>query len=386
VVVEIAAAVVLLVGAGLLIQSFLKLQQVNPGFDSDHVLTLHLDSPGTYSQAQQLIFFGQVIGRVRSLPGVHAASGVFGLPFSDIEADTGFDIEGRPVAKANRPETNFEAVAPDYFKTLGIPMMRGRDFTDRDDLKSNPVAIINETLATRFFPGENPIGQRIKPGIGNGYGGKNPMREIVGVVGDVKVQNLAAQSRPQCYVPLQQSPLGVMSLVVRVQGSPLELVPAVRRVVASTSKQTPVYNIKTLAQLLSQSVAQPRFTTLLLGIFAALAVVLAATGLYGVISYSVAQRTHEIGIRMALGAEKSDVLKMVAGQGLKLALIGVGIGIIGALVLTRFLASLLFGVKPTDPLTFIAVSLILIAVALLACYIPARRAAKVDPIIALRYE
>ncbi len=386
VVVEIGAATVLLFGAGLLIQSFLKLMQVNPGFDSVHVLSLRVNSPGAYSQAQQLIFFDQVIDRVRSLPGVLAASGVFGLPFSDIEADTGFDIEGRPVAKANRPETNFEAVAPDYFKTLGIPLLRGRDFNERDDLQSTPVAIINETLARQFFPGENPIGQRIKPGISIGYGSRDPMREIVGVVGDVKVQDLAAGPQPQCYVPLQQSPLGVMSLVVRVQGSPLELVPAVRSVVASTSNQAPIYNIKTLAQLLAQSVAQPRFVTLLLGIFAALAVILAATGLYGVISYSVAQRTHEIGIRMALGAEKVDVLKMVLGQGLKLALIGVAIGIAGALALTRFLASLLYGVKPTDPLTFIAVSLILIVVALLACYIPARRAANVDPMVALRYE
>jgi putative ABC transport system permease protein len=383
---EVALALVLLVGAGLLLRSFLSLQHVDPGFNADHVLTVRMNSPETYSLEQQLELFDQIVERVRSLPGVRSASGVFGLPFSEDEAKTVLDIEGRPRAKAERRVTSYLAVAPDYLRTLGIPLLRGRDFNERDNLKATPVAIINETFARRFFPGEDPIGRRISPGISNGYGDKYPLREIVGVIGDVKLHSLATVSEPQCYVPLAQSPLGLMSLVVRTDGDPLRLVPAVRSSVAAADKNVSPYNIKTLVQLLSQSVARPRFITLLLGTFAALAVVLAAVGLYGLISYSVAQRTHEIGLRMALGAQRADMLRLVIGQGLKLALIGVGIGIVGAIGLTRLLSGLLYGVKPTDPLTFVAVPLLLTFVTLLACYIPARRATKVDPMVALRYE
>ena len=383
---EVAMALVLLASAGLLIRSFISLESADPGFDSGHVLTLRLDSPPNYSQAQQPRFFSEVIDRVRALPGVRSVSGVFGLPFSEVDARTGFAIEGQSVEKANRPETAYLAVAPHYFQTLGIPLEKGRDFTAHDGLGSLPVAIINEALARRYFPHQDPIGRRIQPGISNGYGNKEPLREIVGVVGDVKLHDLAANAGSQCYVPLSQSPLGLMTLVVRTDGDPLSLAPAVRSVIASANKDVVVYNLATLQELITRSVAAPRFLTLFLGMFASLAVLLAAVGLYGLVSYSVALRTQELGIRMALGAEKRDVLRMVIGQGLKLALIGVAIGVAGALALTRFLSSLLYGVKPTDPLTFIAVSLILIAVALLACYIPARRAAKVDPMVALRYE
>ncbi len=383
---EVAIALVLLAGAGLLIRSFLSLEGVDPGFDPRHVLTARLDSPANYSAAQQLAFFGQVVERVRSLPGVRSASGVFGLPFSEVDANTGFEIQGQPVTEANRPATSYMAVAPEYFRTLGIPLDEGRDFTPQDDLSAPPVAIINETLAKRFFPRQDPIGQHIKPGISNGYGSREPVREIVGVVGDVKLHDLAAVPGPQCYVPLAQSPLGLMTLVVRADGDPLSLVPAVRSIVASANKQVPVYNIKALRDLLAQSVARQRFVTLLLGMFAILAVVLAAVGLYGLVSYSVSLRTHEMGVRMALGAQNAAVLKSVVGQGLKLAVSGVAIGIVGALVLTRLLSSLLYGVKPTDPLTFIAASLLLTSVALIACYIPARRATKLDPMVALRYE
>jgi putative ABC transport system permease protein len=383
---EVAMALVLLASAGLLIRSFVSLESADPGFDAGHVLTLRLDSPPHYSQAQQTQFFRDVLDRVRSLPGVRFVSGVFGLPFSEVDARTGFAIEGQPAAEANRPETAYMAVAPHYFRTLGIPLEKGRDFTAHDDLASPPVAIINEALARRYFPHLDPIGRRIQPGISNGYGKKQPLREIVGVVGDVKLHDLAASAGSQCYVPSAQSPLGLLTVVVRTDGDPLSLAHPVRSVVASANKEVAVYNVATLQQLISRSVAAPRFLTLFLGMFASLAVLLAAVGLYGLVSYSVSLRTQELGLRMALGAEKRDVLKMVIGQGLKLALMGVAIGIAGALALTRFLSSLLYGVKPTDPVTFIAVSLILIAVAWLACYIPARRASKVDPMVALRYE
>ena len=383
---EVAVALLLLVNAGLLLQSFFRLVRVDPGFDPHHVLTLRLDSPANYSGARQLDFFERVLEDVRALPGVRSASGVFGLPFSEIDAQTGFDIEGRPIAKADRPLTSYMAIKPDYFRTLGIPILEGRDFTLRDDLKASPVAIINETLARQFFPHQDPVGQRIQPGISNGYGGKKPMREIVGVVGDVKVHSLAAGPQAQCYVPLSQGPSGLMTVVVRTDTDPKTLVPAVRSTVAALDKNVPTYNIKTLDQSLSQSVAPPRFITLLLGIFAGLAMVLAAVGLYGLMAYSVVQRTHEIGVRMALGAERAHVLKLVVGQGLTLTLMGVAVGLGGALGLTRFLSSLLFGMKPTDPLTFAVASVLLTGVALLASYIPARRATKVDPMVALRYE
>jgi len=383
---EVAVALVLLVGAGLLMQSFLRLQRVHPGFDPHHVLTLRLDSPASYDQARQMEFFERVLEGVRALPGVRSASGVFGLPFSEADAKTGFGIEGRPIAKADRPVAEYMAVKPDYFRTLEIPLRAGRDFTVVDNLKSPPVAIINETLARRYFPHQDPVGQRIQPGISNGYGDKPPMREIVGVVGDVKVHSLAADPQAQCYVPLAQSPIGLMTVVVRTDGDPLRLAPSVRSSVAALDKNVPAYNIGTLDQSLAQSVAQPRFITLLLGIFAGLAVVLAAVGLYGLMAYSVVQRTHEIGLRIALGARQADVLKLVVRQGFTFTVIGVAIGVVLALGATRLLSSLLYGLKPTDPTTFVGISLLLAAVGLLACYIPARRATKVDPMVALRYE
>ncbi len=386
VMVDVALAAVLLAGAGLLINSFLRLQRVDPGFNPHHVLTFKVDLPYVrYSGLSQTQFFERAIERLNHLPAVLSASAALPLPLDGDEVGTFLSIEGQPVAETNRPQAGYSWVEPGYFRTVGIPLIKGRDFTAADDLRATPVVIVNRTFARRFFLRQDPIGKRIKPGISNGYKAP-PMREIVGVVGDVKQYGLASAPGPGVYVPLAQSPLGSMNFVVHTAVDPLSLVGPVRQEMREMDKNLPFYGVKTFNQYLGQGFAQPRFLTLLLSLFAALALGLAAVGLYGLVSYSASRRTHEIGIRLALGAEKRDVLRLVVGQGLKLTLMGVIIGTVGALALTRFLSSLLYSVKPTDLPTFLAAALILIAVALVASYIPARRATKVDPMEALRYE
>ena len=383
---EVALALVPLVGSGLLIQSFMRLQGVNPGFNPHHVLTINLGLPDArYNAAQQAAFFGQIVERVRALPGVHLASAVVPLPLSEDRMRTSFEIEGRPVPKSEEPLTEFRSIAPDYFRTMEIPLLQGRDFTERDDMKAPAVVIVNQTLAQRFFPNQNPLGKHIKPHVSVTEGDK-VMREIVGVVGDVKHRGLGVESEPEVYVPQAQIPFDGKTLVLRTDADPVSVTAAVRREVKSLDKDLPIYSVKPLEQYLSASLAQPRFNTLLLTIFAGVALILAAVGLYGVMSYSVAQRTHEIGIRLALGARQEDVMKLVVGQGLALTLGGVVIGLAGALAFTRLLTTLLFGVSATDPVTFAGVAVLLSAVALAACYLPARRAMRVDPMVALRYE
>ncbi len=386
VVTEFAVAAMLLVGAGLLIQSFVRLERVDPGFDPHQVLTFKLELPASrYSMARMVDLFRQIVARLNQVPGVRSASALFPFTLNGDEAVTTLDIEGRSVAEADRPRTAYTWVEPGFFRTLGIPLLSGRDFTAQDDLKATPVIIINRTLARRFFPNENPVGKRISTGVGNGYK-QPPMREIIGVVGDVKQEGLGADVAPAAYVAVAQSPFDVLTFVVRTGADPASVVAAARNEVAAVDKDLPIFDVKTLDQYVSESVAQPHFSSLLLGIFAGLALALAAVGLYGVIAYSVVQRTHEFGVRMALGAERQDVLRMVLGQGIVLTLAGVGIGVAGALALTRFLGSLLFGIRPNDPATFAAVLLVMTVVALLASYIPARRATRVDPMVALRYE
>jgi putative ABC transport system permease protein len=386
VVTDVAVAAVLLVGAGLLINSFLRLQHVDPGFNPQHVLTFKMDLPYVrYSGLSQTQFFGRAVERLSHVPGVLSASAVLPLPLDGDEVGTVLTIEGRPVAEADRPRTGYSWVEPGYFRTVGIPLMKGRDFTPADDLEATPVVIINQNLARQFFPHQDPIGKRIKPEIGNGYK-TAPLREIVGVVGDVRQYGLTSVPGPEVYVPLAQSPLGSMNFVVRTEVDPLSMVGTVREEMAEMDKNLPFYGVKTFDQYLGQGFAQPLFLTSLFGLFAALALALAAVGLYGLVSYSASQRTHEIGIRMALGAEKGDVLRLVVGQGFKLTVLGVAVGIAGSFALTRFMSSLLYGVKPTDPVTIASVAFVLVGVAVLASYIPARRAMKVDPMVALRYE
>jgi putative ABC transport system permease protein len=382
---EVAVAIVLLAGAGLLIQSLRRLQQVNPGFNPHNVLTFSIGLPEVkYKPEQQVDFYRQLQARLNSLPGVKSSSAGTPLPMGGDRMRVTFETEGRPIRKGELPATEIRTIGLDYFKTLGIPLVKGRDFTERDDKKAPAVIIVNEAFARQFFPGEDPIGKFITPGI-SADDDESPRREIVGVVGNVKHRSLSVEVDPEAYEPHAQLTFD-MSVLVKTETDPLGIVSAVQSEIRAMDKDLPAYNIKTLDQYLAASVAQPRFNTLLLTLFAGMALLLTAVGLYGVMSYSVNQRTHEIGIRMALGADRSDVLRLVVGQGMTLTAIGVGVGLTGAYFLTRLLESFLFGVSSTDPATFTAIALLLVAVALAACFVPARRATRVDPMVALRYE
>ncbi len=323
-----------------------------------------------------------MIEKVAALPGVQAAGAAMVTPLSGNDFVLGFRIEGRPPYPAgSEPDTNYYSVTPGYFKAMGIPLLRGRLFTERDTKDAPRVIIINETMAKRFFPGEDPIGKRLHVTMG-------PVlyREIVGIVGDVKHYSLDQEAKAQTYEPYAQQPFSGMTLVARTSGDPAGLSSAIRGEVLKIDKELPISNVKTLEQYLSTSIAQQRFSVLLLGIFAAVAMALACVGIYGVLSYSVTQRRREIGVRMALGAARRDVLRLVVGHAMLLTLIGVAIGLGAAFALTRVMSTLLFGVSATDPMTFGLIALLLIAVALLAALVPARRATKVDPMVALRCE
>jgi len=381
---EVALALVLLVGAGLMIRSFRLLTRVETGVDTHNVLALDFSfHEPRYDQPHvRADFLQQVAERVRTLPGVKSASWAADVPLSgDVDSDS-FSIAGRPDPAPGKPrEASFNVVGPGYLQTLGIPLLRGRDFADNDTAATPGVALINQAMVRHFWPGEDPLGKRITTD------GKY-FFSIVGVVGDVRQLGQASETSPEVYLSYLQDPFGwpYRTLVVRSVGEPLKLVGSVEQAVWSVNKDQPVANVRTLEQVLADSVAQPRIFSLLLGAFAGLALVLASVGIYGVVSYSVTQRTHEVGVRLALGAEQVDVLRLVVGQGMLLTAIGLGIGLTGALALTRFLAGFLYAVRPTDPITFVLVGLTLCTVALLACYIPARRATKVDPMVALRYE
>ena len=386
VVLEVASALVLLVGAGLLIKSFWRLQKVDPGFNPDNALTAWVSLPKTKypEDSQTVLFFQQLIERVNALPGVQAAGAAHVVPMTGDDYVLGFEVDGRPPLPPGASQsTNYYSVSADYFKAMGIPLRRGRVFTERDTEDSPPVAVINETMVQKIFPNEDPIGKRITFDNRD----KNPeWFEIVGIVGDVKQYGLDQPTTMQTYEPYTQQPPSSMMLVVRSAGDPTNLSAAIRSEVLKLDKEQPTAYIKTLNEYFAISVAQQRFSVVLLGIFAAVALVLAAVGIYGVLSYAVTQRTHEIGIRMALGAGQRDVFRLVVGRGMLLSVIGVVGGLVSAFALTRLMASLLFGVTATDAVTFASVAGVLLAVALLACYIPARRAMKVDPLVALRYE
>jgi putative ABC transport system permease protein len=385
VIVEIALALVLLVGAGLLLRSFLRLQSVETGFNARNVLTMRVALPGrVYDQDGKIVnFFNRAVEGLQALPGVESAGAVNFLPFAGPGAVTGFRVDGRPEPPPDRRMiTGVSVTDQNFFRTLQIPLKRGRLFTEQETGEMRHVVLINEALARKYFPNEEQLGKPIMIGLRNG----NTPSEIIGVVGDVKQAGFDREAEPMAYWPIPKSTYRTMTFVIRAKSEANALAPAARDVIRSLDAQQPVADVRTLESLLGSSIARQRFNTLLLAVFAMLALLLSAIGVYGVMAYSVAQRTQEIGIRVALGARSRDVLKLVVGQGMKLALTGVVIGLIGALALTRLMSNLLFDVSATDPLTFIIVATLLIAAALVACWIPARRATKVDPMVALRCE
>ncbi|HET6978359.1 MAG TPA: ABC transporter permease [Pyrinomonadaceae bacterium] len=382
---EVAIALLLLVGAGLMTKSFLRLQQVNPGFETTNRVSMNLALPTQKYRRQQVnAFYDQLIERVGNLPGVKAVGGIDPLPLSNNNLTTTFLVEGAPiVALADRPDVGERVVTPGYFQTMGIPILKGRSFTAHDHDNTPNVILVNEALANRYWPNQDAVGKRL------GFAedpSKQVWREIVGVVGNVRHKALETEAIPEVYFPYQQSPSNFMSLVVHTESDPASLVPAIRSVVLSVDKDQPVSDVMTMEQRLAKSVASSRFVMMLLSTFSMLALGLAAVGIYGVMAYLVTERTQEIGVRMALGAQKRDVLGLVVRKGMTLTTVGALIGLGASLALTRLMRSLLFQVTPPDWVTFATASLVLLVVALLACYIPARRATKLDPLIALRYE
>ena len=386
IVVEVALSVVLLVGAGLLFRSFLRLQSVNTGFVSEHVWTAKLTPSGTSykDQADYDRFYNQVLEKVSAVPGVQDAGLINTLPL-DKGPTAGFRVDGRPVTTPDKwPSANYRSVSPNYFRAMGIPVLQGRAYTDRDNLNSPLVMIINQKLADEEFSGENPIGKRIT--FGNTNNNQPVWFEIVGVVANVRSLELSEEPTAELYFASLQDYWPAMSLVVRSNVDSPNLSASVRRIVNEVDKSVPVSNVQTMDHVVSASITQPRFNLFLLGLFSTVAMLLSAAGIYGVTAYSVTQRTHELGIRIALGAQVGDVLRMILGQGMAVIGVGLVIGLAAAFALVRLLRSFLFGVGEKDPFTFVAITVLLLLVALLACYIPARRATKVDPLEALRYE
>lgn len=380
---EVAIAVVLLAGAGLLLRSFVRLMQVDPGFTKENVLALQVFLSRNYQQPDQTIgFFEQSLEKINGLPGIKSAAVIAAPPFIDLDLDASFNIVGRPAPPPGSEESAFYSpVSSEYLNALNIPLKQGRFFTKFDGPASQRVVVINEALARRYFPNESPLGQRLVVMFGEAE-----TREIVGVVGDVLYNGLHAKPRPQMIVPHQQDASSYMTFLVKTTTEPTSQLAAVKHAIREVNPNQAFARTATMEELVSDSLKERRFNLFLLGLFAVIALLLATIGIYGSISYSTRQRTNEIGVRIALGAQSRDVLRLIVGQGIGLALVGVAIGLGAAFLLTRAIKSLLFGVSPTDPLTFVGISILLLLTALIASFIPARRATKVDPLVALRSE
>jgi putative ABC transport system permease protein len=391
----VAIALVLLIGAGLLVRSFLRIEAIDPGFNPQHLLmtTVSVAGNSQYVGARREALYRQIVDQVKALPGVQSAGMINHPPMAVDVWSTGFSVEGQPLPRPGEgPNAVFRVSRPGYLQTMSIPLLQGRDFTDRDILHAPEVVIVNEKLAKAFWPNGDAVGKRMTLDDPR----KNPLwLTVVGVIRNVKQWEWTGEPDYEFYLAFAQNQpfyesaqpwFSAMTLVVRTSGEPLGLSKAVQNTVWSIDKNLPLSHVQTYEQIIAGSVWQERFNLLLVGLFAALALVLAAVGIYGVMAYSVTERTHEIGIRMALGAKQGDVLRLVVREGMALAAIGAGIGLVGAFALTRFLSGLLYEVKADDPVVFAAVPLLFAVVALLASYIPARRATRVDPMIALRWE
>jgi putative ABC transport system permease protein len=379
-------SLILLVGASLLFQSLHRLLDVSPGFEPANVLTADVSVSTTkYPEPEQRsTFYRDALERIAALPGVDSAGVIYPLPLGGSFESYTFDVEGLPpFPPGQQPSADRRIISPDYFRAMSTPLLRGRPFSNQDQRTSPAVAIINETFAREFFSHQDPIGKRIIPGEG-----RQPIaREIVGVVSDIRHAGLDVKPSLEYYIPYQQTSVDDLTVVARTTGvNPISIAGPLREVIRSMDREQPVYNVRPMMQLVDNSVAQRRFNMSFLGGFALLALVLASIGIYGVMSYSVSQRTRELGVRMALGARRVDVLGMVIGQGMTMVLIGIGLGLVASFGLTRVMASLLFGISAKDPATFVVVAVVLALVALVACYIPALRATRVDPLQALRYE
>jgi putative ABC transport system permease protein len=389
---EVALSIVLLAGAGLLLRSFWQVLNVRPGFNPSHLTTVQIwipisNNPATdpYSvEEKRADFLLEVFRRVAALPGVEQASisGNDTLPMNSGRNYSQFSIQGRATESERGPIADIAVVDTQYFRTMEVPLITGRNFSELDTYKTQPVAVIDQALARQYWPEQDPVGQQVKFGFGRGTQGVT----IVGVAGDVKSDGFEAASVPHIYVPLGQfAPVNAV-VFLRSKSGVESLGEAVRQEVEKVNPNVPVHSISSMDQIIARSVADRRFSLELLGVFAAVALLLAAIGIYGVMSYSFSQRTHEVGIRLALGAQRLDIVRLALGEGMRIVVIGLAAGLVGAAIMTRFFRSMLFNVAPTDPTTFLSVSALLAGVALYACYIPAKRATRVDPLVALREE
>jgi len=390
---EIALSLILLIGAGLFLRSFWQLLQVRPGFNPHHVVTAQMwlaypNDPNQnryFTTPKRAAFMREVVRRVSALPGVEEAAigGGGSLPLAAARNQVPFTIEGRPADSERTPVAEFASVSPGHFHALEIPLLSGRNFTDSDDDKGQPVVIVDGAFAHQYWPGDTPIGKRIKPGLAQST---QPWLNIIGVVGNVKSDSLESQEVPHIYLSDFQSPSYSSVIYARTAGDPGKIGDAIRHEVQAVDPDVPVYAVRTMEEVVARSIAERRFALEILGFFAVIALLLASIGIYGVMAYTFSQRTHEIGIRIALGAQRSHILRLALGEGMILVTLGLAAGLFGALLLTQFLRSMLYAVKPTDPITFIAIAALLTSVALLACFIPAHRATRVDPLVALREE